>query len=398
MHSKSTYSGNSIPVNIPFIDSLSLKLPLNDVTVIDTRLTSETLVVYTDTGEVETRINDFGQIDDIVHPPKPIIIEKKGVKIRLSIVNINLFDTVLNEKVPTKFINITLSSKMLKERYFEGINRNNIEYFYNEFMDFKVFKCSFRTFKKGIVSDVDVAINRYCSSLTAFSGALDALYLQSGTRSKYLRLFGKTENQKKEGNIGLSFSDRNSARPSTPFIKFYHKQMELLHKSSEFNENYLYNYQCEIVGLTRVEATVKNHKHKRRLAKYDVLPMFRTLDDLLDINSQDLYNFVIFSLNAYITPRLRLKAPDLTPTDHIIFELLQNCVINGYDYDSLLSIADTFKASSKSAEGPTKSRIRKKITTLFDLLVHKDLKLLKKSKMNKDISEYLSYFKIQSKK
>lgn len=373
------YSGSrSIPVNSPFIDSFSLKIPLDQVKVIDRRLTSETAIYY----------ESLDEIDSELQPPKPIVITSQGITVRFSLAEVPIFDKNAGEKIPTKFINLTVSAKLLKERYFEGINSNNISVLHQVFISFKIFDCSLETFLSGIVSDVDIAINRYCPSPAIFTDILTSLKSQSGSKLKHLKLFSK------DTNIGLNFNERRFAKPSLPFIKFYHKHLELLHKSSEFNEFFLQDYQEAIKDLTRVEATVRNYDHKRRLEKYEVLPMFRQLDELLQIPGERLYKFIVFSLGAYIEKKVRLKAPDLSPTDHIIYELIQNCILKGYDYDSLLGVVDTFNGSKKSSEKVQKSRMRKKMTELYDLLVFKDLKIANKAIQNNHVKEYLKFLGI----
>lgn len=374
-----SHGNRSIPVNIPFIDSFSLKIPLNSVQVLDHRLTSATAIYY----------ESLDAVDEELHPPKPIVISWTGITVRLSLVEIPIFNQKTKEKEPTKFINLTVSAKLLKERYFEGVNLFNIAVLHQVFLDFKVFNCSLETFLNGMVSDIDIAINRYCPSPSVFSDILACLVSQSGSKSKYLKLF------REDTNIGLNFNERHFAKPSLPFLKFYHKQLELLHKSTEFNETYLGEYQELIQNLTRVEATIRNYDHKRRLEKHNILPQFKTLKELLEIPGKNLYKFVVFSLDTYIEKKVRLKAPELSPTDHIIFELLQNCILKGYDYDSLLTVADTFKGSSKASEKVQKSRMRKRITELFDLLVFKDAKIQSQAIHNSHVLEYLKFFGIK---
>lgn len=380
MNSDNVSKGRAIPVNSPFIDSFSLKIPLDKVVVLDYRLTSETAIYYA----------SLDAVDEELQPPKPIVLSWSGITVRFSLIEIPIFNPKTNEKERTKFINLTVSAKLLKEKYFEGVNSLNISTLYDTFIEFKVFHCTLKTFLSGMVSDVDIAINRYCPSTAVFSDILSCLVTQSGSKSRYLKIFSE------ENNIGLNFNERHFAKPSLPFIKFYHKQLELLHKSNEFNEVFLGEYQDQIQNLTRVEATIRNYDHKRRLEKYGIMPNFKTLQELLDIPDKDLYGFVVFSLNAYLEKKIRVKAPDLSPSDHLIFEFMQNNLISGrFDLESLLSAADTFKGATKASERVQKSRMRKKITELFDLIIFKDAKISTLEKHNHHILEYLKFFGIQ---
>lgn len=368
-----------IPVNTPFIDSLSLKIPLDQVTVLDERLTSETAIYY----------ESLDAVDSELQPPKPIVLVKDGMTVRFSLVEIPIYSAKTRQKEQQKFINLTVSAKLLKESYFEGINSFNINKLYDTFLSFGVFQCRLKTFLDGMVSDIDIAINRYCPSPAIFTDILSSLVTQSGVKAKHLKLF------KESTNIGLNFNKRSFAKPSLPFIKFYHKELELKHKSIEFYETFLTDFKDDIKNLTRVEATIKNYDHKRRLEKYNILPKFKTLEDLLLIDNKDLYKFIVFSLSSYIEQKPRLKAPNLSPSDHIIFELIQNCILKGYNHENIVSLVDTFKGSAKASEKVAKARMRAKINHLYDLIIFKDQKIAAKVSHNNHVLEYLEFLGIK---
>lgn len=366
----------SIPVNIPLIDSLKLRIPFNDCIIIDEKLTSLTSTIIEDTGEI---VNEGS---------KPIeckfLID--GVTFRIQITQIPIYDEKTEERIPTKFLEIVLTSKLLKSNYFDCITNKNLKYFYNCFMSFKVFSCEYETFINSQVSDIDICINRYTNNLESFKDILNGLFVQSGTKQKHLRPINK------DSNLGLMFKERKTAKPSLPYIKLYHKELELRSKSLDFYEKYLFpKYDYAIRNLTRIEATIRNSRHKSRLYKFGVLPEFKTLFELVNISKSDLLKFVKFSISSYITKSIRKKAPNLSPTDHIIFELIQNCVLSGYDFNTLLSVSNTFKGNSDQTTANGQSRIRKRVTTLYDLLIHKDLKLQSKANQNKHVISYLEY-------
>jgi hypothetical protein len=364
-----------IPINTPLIDSLSLKIPFLLCEVLDLRLTSETCVYY----------ESLQLMDAELHPPKPIIETQNGITLRFSLCEIPIYNKETDSRNLTKFIVLTLSAKLLKERYFEGINKKNIELLYNEFMSFKIFNCSFDTFLDSMSSDTDICINRYVNSPVTFETILKEIVIQCGTKQKFAHLISQ------ENNLGLSLNKRAFAKPSIPFIKFYFKNWELLSKSYEFYSTYLTQYENEIINLTRVEATIKNYAHKDRLQKFGILPNFKTLRELLEIETKDLYKFVVFSLNSYIEQKQRVKIADLSPTDYLIFELIQNCVIMGFGYKSILSIADNYYTDGSKSNEVARSRMRKKITDMYDLLIHKSTKIKTKAELNNNVSEYINF-------
>jgi len=365
---------NTIATNKALTDSLSLKIPFKECDILDERLTSYTCIYY----------ESLNEIDCELHPPKPIIISQNGITIRISLAEIPIYNADTQQKVNVKFINLTLSAKLLKHRYFEGITAENLHLLYEEFMRFEVFECSYKVFKSGYISDIDVCTNRYVSSPATFHDILKELVSQSGTKEKYSHLISQNE------NLGLTFNKRAFAKPSLPFIKLYFKHWELLSKSAEFFNTYLYkDYANQIKNLTRVECTIKNYEHKRRLDKFGIFPMFKTLEEYLKIPQRDLYRFICFSVGAYVETKSRLKAPNLSPTEHVIFELLQNCVIKGYDFETLLLVVNSFKGSTEKSTQVAKSRMRSKIKELFDFLIHKDIKIQTKANNNNHVIEYL---------
>ena len=366
---------NSIPINIPLTDSFSLKLHFNDCNILDSRLTSATSYVYHDTGYIS---------DDIM-PPKPIIISSNGITIRISLFEMPIFNNETKEKIQTKFIVLTVSSKLLKTNYFDGINVNNIEVLYNEFINLKIFFCSLDTFLNGYISDIDICFNRFSNSQFVFIDALTQLQNSTEIKQKFTRLINEPTNK------GLSFSTRQSATPSLPFIKIYHKELELLHKSYEFYSNYLSDYQFSINNLTRFEATIKNYKHKERLVKYNIFPNnFQSLKQYLDIPQINLYNFIIFSLNSYIKlPIVRKKPISLNPTDHIIFEFIQNQIIKGFTLEQLLSVSLTFKSENQATQSVQRSRIRQKIKKIYQYILYLEPIKIHQNNHNQFVSEYL---------
>lgn len=373
------YNKTYIKVNSPLTDSFSLKIPFLHCEIVDLRLTSQTAIYY----------ESLDAVDCELFPPKPLKFETNGMTIRIGLCEIPLLNFETKEKVQTKFISLTVSSKLLKERYFEGITKNNIELLYNEFIAFNVFKCSFETFMSGYISDVDICINRYSNSPQCFNDSLNVLTAQCGNKAKHLHHVNESL------NLGLAFNKRDFAKPSLPFIKFYHKEYELLSKSIEFYNCYLKkNYENEIKNLTRIEVTIKNYDHKKRLDKYGICSQFKTLEEYFNLTAKELYNVVVFSINSYIETKPRQKAPNLSPTDHVIYELMQNCILKGFDFKTLLCIVESFDGGSVKSTEVARSRMRKKIKDLFDLLIHKDLKIEAQATYNFHVLEYLSFIKL----
>lgn len=379
-HKSKALTNPLIPINKAVIDSLSLKIPFSECNIIDERLTSQTCIYY------ET----LDMIDCELHPPKPIVIIQDGITVRVSLTEIPIYNKELDKHETTKFIVLTLSSKLLRTRYFEGIHKHNLMYLYNQFMYMNVFRCSLETFINGHISDIDICINLYVEHPSIYHDALNLIVTDCGVKAKYCHLIN--ENQ----NLGLTINTRHSAKPSLPFIKLYYKEYELLTKSAEFYNKFLFpEYGQAIKKLTRIECTIRNAHHKRRLIKHNIIPEYTTLKEFVEIPESNLREFVVFSLKSYIEPQFRIKSPDLSPTDHIIFQLIQNCYQKGYDKDSLLQIADLFDNHNKDSTDVARSRIRSKIKSLSDLILNTDLKIAAKENYNHHVISYLNQLNLK---
>jgi len=371
-----------IPINTPLIDSLSLKIPFLDCDIIDLRITSLTSTYY----------ESLEAHDEDLNPPKPLLIKNNGISIRIQLISIPEYNRISNTSENVQYISLTISSKLLCENYFEGINSKTIEQIYNYFMSLEVFQCSYETFLNSKVSDIDICLNRYIDTPLLFSNTLDNLLTQVGTKRKFVYKTSEVE------NIGLSFNERRRAKPSTPFIKFYHKYFELITHSAEFYNTYLFKeFAHQVQNLTRCEATIRNYAHRKRLEKYGILSKFNTLNELLNIPKNELFKFICFSLNSYIEEKPRVKSPNLSPLEHIIFELMQNCYNKEYTLNDLLSIADTFKGNSKAVTDVSRTRIRNKIKELDNIILKNDVygHIKKQVLKNDKISDYLSIFNLQ---
>lgn len=103
---------NPIPLNVGLIDSLTIYLPLDKIQVLDERLTSEYCVYYPETGLLVEDLN----------PPKAMMINDNGINFRLNRV---IFPPIKGQSEQQELIRLTLTSKMLFERYFEGLNIDN---------------------------------------------------------------------------------------------------------------------------------------------------------------------------------------------------------------------------------------------------------------------------------
>ena len=157
-----------IETTSPKIDSFSLWIQREKCSIINKRLTSSTVTYYTDIQE----------IDDVINPPKPIIIIANNSTIRVSLGHV--FDK--------EYIVLTITAKLLGKKYFDGITKHNIKEIYEKFMSEKIFSCSWETFIKSKVIDIDFCINMYIKEKSSFNKIVTSLKRSSGSNIKYLNI------------------------------------------------------------------------------------------------------------------------------------------------------------------------------------------------------------------
>lgn len=367
----------SIPIDTPLIDSLSLKIKMEHCTVLNKRLTSEVVYFY-------ESINDF---DDLIYPPKPLEIKQRGITVRFSLCQIPDFNKETKKSVKVDYVNFTLSAKLLKEDYFQGINKNNLKKLYDAFIAFGVVDLDYQHFKEARVSDIDICINRYIPDEDFREFATGLLY-QADERAKHMRFFNE------ENELGLVYNKREWAVPSLPFIKMYQKELELINRSPEFYATYISDYATILPELVRVEATIKNWKHKKRLERKNILPPFSTLEELLEIPKTNLFEFICFSVGSYVQRKYKSKSPKLSPMDFLLYKFIEDNYSKGLEF--MLGYADLFEGTSPATEKVAKTRIRNKIKELF-WTVDKEQTLPEIQKIHSEhVNKFRQFLKIPS--
>lgn len=358
-----------IPICEPCIDSLSLSIEESKVKVLDHRINSETITYYVDIDEY----------DDEVKKPKPYIYEKDGIRIRFTKVM-----RMQHDGTQLSMLNITLSSKLLHERYFQGFKNYNIHLAYEFLMSMKIVSFSIQDFLNAHVSDIDICYNFYTKP-NLFLGLVSYYekILKKGT-SRYFTPHKKITRDGDILNLGLSFNDRQKSSPARPYVKFYYKKIELEGKSSDFYEKFLKPHNPIIENLFRLEYTIKNYKHKERLLKKKYLiSSFRSLNDLLSIPVTQLkkialsFQFDYFDKKEDDTSYLR-ELKDISPTHLLICDLMAQLITRGVSETEIYRVINSFDRKQKSR---TKTLIKK----LLDHVKNSSQSLTNQIKNNTDL-------------
>ena len=353
------------PIYKPIRDSFTLSIPFKQCYNICPTLTQEYNRAY------NIKLDDNGQVTSFDIDPEMQQARNKGQTIDAITSRVYITENKDTGGVHTKFITCTITAKMLKQKYWNGITYDNFPTIYDYIMSLNKFECTYETFKRSKTRDQDVCLNVF-ANLKTFLSMGKSLQEQS----KHPNLFHFT-NKFKRLNVGMQIGERNRCSPSKPFLKLYFKDYEMQTKSAEFKA--LYTPNVNTTDLCRLETTISNLKHKEYLIQHNVLPMWHTAEDFLKISDEDLMKFLRFSTSSHLSNTITRNTYDgLKGKDEIIYMLVQLQIENGMSLDEIiLYTVDRFNNENIKSETikTRRKRAKKLITQLYDLAIDKDAKL-----------------------
>lgn len=310
-----------------------------------------------------------GMIEEAINLDKHKVSVVNGISTRIAVMFFQ------EGGMTREYIIIQANAKQLKSKYFEGITLHNVEDLYHYIMQLQVIYVPLETFiHESLVSDIDIA---YDVNITpkGLGDAISALY--TNIKPSAYRLVGKPFRQKT--NVGLQFNIRDKATPAKPFIKIYHKSLELEFKSIDFFEAFIKEQAYDNIG--RLEFTIKNSKHRKKLNLHNM----KTFFDLLTTSSKTLENIVFSGLLKYINKQDVIREyRDLSPTDRLILYFIDKYISSGADRQSIMNVLNQFDVPQE------RSRMKKKITLLLDN-VHDEKVMI----ANQEARNFLRQIKIQ---
>ena len=325
-----TSEGNKIS-----IDSLKIRIPIENVKIIDEALNSKWILINEATGE----------IDEETFKENSLRKHKNGIKVKYAIEVVNS-----TFKTRNKYVTILLPSKVLKEPYFEGITAENIEIVYIELLKHKVINFTLETLLNSVCTDVDFKKDIQCTNLGYKLKKLVAATRPSKKKNEGCFVYDKIN------NTGIEFSDRRTTSfRSNPFLKIYDKAKELNNNSYKFSDEYLKNVNYD--NKVRIEATVKNKAHFKYLGIEET-----TLKSLLSLSDEQKENIINYAISKHLEPRtMEIKTPSiLTPNEMIIHYSINLALNNGMSFE-------TFRNESTKAikDKTTRSRKRKELNSIY---------------------------------
>ena len=316
------------------IDSLKVRIPIEQVTVIDATIFSHKLVIDGATGEIE---KEFEQ--------KRFRHNYDGIT-----TSFGIEEQVTGEQKVKKYLVVLYNSKLLHERYFEGITSDNIRLVYDRIIALKKVSFSYESFLDSAGTDVDYKLD---TEVKHFDKSIKKLYSHVKPTKKVGRgcnCFDKMKNK------GIEFGKRETSTPASPYLKIYHKGLELVHNSSIFYRKYLKGA-GDYSNKVRLEFTIKNRKHFKKYCIEDT-----SLRSILSIKQTQLEGIVKSILSTHIEPRMiDIKAPtDMTPMDATLYNAIVLLMHQGLNYNLIR------ESLVQSSTGVAKSRQRRKLDSIYE--------------------------------
>jgi hypothetical protein len=349
----------------PKVDSLKVSIQLIDCEIIDTNLI--------DRIRVQTINEDTGELikSDSKHGTPTILNNADGTYIKFWKEGQFFYDK--GQRIPTLYLTFLINSKHLRERYFEGITLDTLPLIYDYLMSFNVVKFSYDTFLNSRYNDTDICVD-FNSTPEHFEG----LKTNVKSLSSNPELWLSATNQ--ENNSGIWSPTRNEPRanatPSKPFIKFYSKDEDFTYQSTSFAQTYIDSKLYK--DLYRVEATIKNSKHKAYLG----ISGAKTFGAFLHLDLQLLLQQLVKEYFKNET-KLVMNSGELTPIEKVLVDLMNELTNKGATNSELFAVFNRSDVS-RQAKGILKEKYHK--LTSLDEFNRKQLDL---NSASKEIFSYL---------
>jgi hypothetical protein len=272
------------------IDSFKLRIELSQLKTYDKTL-NDTLYVSTEDGTIE---KEFKRKSKQYYLDGYSFYASISEGVRVSQ---NRFADCLT---------VLINSKQLEHKYFEGVSNSNVKDIFDKIIDIGIFDCSYKTFLDAHPTDIDFKKD-YKLPLEDYLELIKVCGIMTP-------LSNSNDKGKRIHNKGISWSNRETSKYLTnPFTKIYHKETELRENSTDFTSLYLNS--IDFKNVFRIETTVKNRTHLKRLKLN--LNTF-TLRELLSLSNTQKDSIIANAINSHLSPRnksLTFKTQSkMTPT------------------------------------------------------------------------------------
>jgi len=339
--SSNTYLKKTL--RVPSIDSLKLRIPIERVEIVSDSLGANVIEINLDTGE---------QLSEEVYKKNALKLTDNGITVRYAIERQKTTDQSVKE-----FLTIGINSKILKERYFEGITKETVLIAYNYLIDQKVALFEYMDLLEAECTDVDIKKDTELKDFRKHIPSIDKNTKPSKKKGRGSNTFRKFH------NVGIEFSIRTTTEAqSNPFVKIYQKHLELYHHSTDFFREYIEpNYKTnDLQHRVRIETTVKNKKHFRYFDIEDT-----TLGNLISLPEEVLNNIIKTSLHKHMQPiqrTIQIDTSKVKANDIMLYTAIDLLLQQGISFER---ISDLMVESIDNRSQRSKKRAYLKV--LYDL-------------------------------
>lgn len=303
------------------LDSFKLRLPLGLVEVIDKSLLKPKYLI-----DLDEFIQSGVYEQEFKNKAKQFIINGISTRIAVEEQKIDFKGNI------ERYLTIGVNSKQLEGSYLAGIGKDNIIVIYDYLIAFNCIKISFKDFIGcSQVTDMDIKID--------FHQSMD----EFNSLTKYLKENTKQSNKAGKGfkdfpsksNRGVQWSERSvsgNKAQSNPFIKIYHKEIELDNNSFQFASKYL--NPDEYKNLIRLETTIKNKNHFKYLGIKD-----NNFSTILNLSQEQLKQVFKIAFKKHLTHNkpLAMKHKEKPTPEELIRITTLNTFADNLGYDVYMS-------------------------------------------------------------
>jgi hypothetical protein len=349
------------------IDSLKLRIPYDQITIVNSLIIDKIGVYNVETGEEieEPKARNWYRVE-----------KQNNISQKLYSYKWDIQQITLEKGRAFKYLCVQVNSKVLHQHYFKGISLDTIKLVYKQLMNEKVVSFSLQTFLNSDCTDIDFKkdiINEH------FRTAVTTL----NDLSKPFKQYGKGANAfMQKDNLGIEWSNRRTASPSNPYLKLYHKGLQCVMSKDmkPYYNEYLKRGPETIQDRIRIEYTIKNKKH---LQKWGVNS--QKLIDLLKLDQAKKNEMLEGIVKHHLLPRVApiiKPETDLKPTDMMLYKSMSGWSDNSLHSRDMIIKEMTIDIHPKQR----RSESKKKLENLWDTYIQ----MRTKAKENESLTHLFS--------
>ena len=347
------------------VDSFRLRIETKHITF--TEKGKKRLLEKVETPKVDSESLSETEFKNIAYIPADLA--EKGIKTRFAVV---LQFTGYEKEDTIEVLEILVNSKLLKTKYREGIHKHNLRDLIEEINKIGLVELDLATIAlHGMMTDIDIKSDFYGMP----PGKTKELM-------KGIKDISKSDvdftNRKQAAAIQYSYRHNPTGYISKPFIKLYHKGMELMHNSNTFREAFLMP-QEDLNNVLRVEGQIKNRKHLNSLIKaikQDESKKWNIVGNFFQLSADELFRMIQIMLGKHIDKktlkRKNVAREDLKCRDNIFLVGINSYILSGGTLEGYIKDISTGRTRAY------KSKIRTQITTLYNEYLSSEKELISK--------------------